>query len=185
MVLDVVCEQIVQKRFEGKEMLKLYGIGIFALTVGALLVVLTVVLMKMGSALTPVIVLLLAGLIWLTVRMFRSLFVEYEYDLVNGELTIDKIVSQSSRSTLLSFDLKQVEKFYQFDIESFNRNEYENVFFYSYSESPADAVVLVYPDSDYGRTALVISPDERMFEALKKCINRLVVREGFPESKKA
>lgn len=183
MLFDVVCEQIVQKRFEGKEMLKVYGIGIFSLTVGALLVVLTVVLMKTGSALTPIVVLLLAGLIWLTVRMFRSLFVEYEYDLVNGEFAVDKIVSQSDRTNLVTFDLKNVEKFYPYDYETFNEDEFECVLVYSYSDSPAEAVVLVYPDDQSGRTALIISPDEKMLDGLKKCVNRLVVREGFSEAK--
>ena len=180
MVLDVVCEQIVQKKFEGKEMLKMYGIGILVLTLGAVLIAVIAAMMKAGSALLPLMALLLVGVIVLAVYLFRSLFVEYEYDLINGDLAIDKIVSQSNRSNLMNIDLTKVEKFFRYDFEKFNKDEYESVFCYSYSDRPDDAVVLVFPDEEYGRTALIMSPDEKMMEGLKKCINRMVVREGFP-----
>ena len=178
MVLDVVCEQIVEKRFEGKEMLKMYGIKFLGLTLGALLITLGFIFL---SAM-PIIILLLVGLVWLCFKLFRSLFVEYEYDLVNGDFEIDKIVNKTNRSNLLSISLKDVDKFYPYDIDSFNDAEFDSVLIYSYSVTPADAVVLVYPDKSSGRTALIISPDDRMLEGLKKCVNRMVVREGFAQA---
>lgn len=178
MIQDIVCEQLVAKKFEIKEIVKC---ACLLLTMTFILTVVVVLLPTIGLALAVVLIGLCA---YLTYRLGCKLVVEYEYCFVNGEMTIDKIVSRSTRSRVFCFDVKSIEKIGKYDPAVDDKKEYSYFRNCSYSDHPTDAIYIYFTDKKHGKVKLVMSPNEKIMDSIKPFINKLVYREGFPDSNK-
>lgn len=104
-----------------------------------------------------------------------SFKIEYEYTLTNTTLDIDKIVAQSDRTRMLSFDLKDVELMTPMSlIES---REYDGSF-KTVAEACADITdfentyCIIADTEKYGRVRVVFTPNEALLELMKPMLNR-------------
>lgn len=175
MVLDVVCETIVQKRFEKSDKIKAAVIAAVAVAAAALLVF--VIIKTPGRAALALFGII--GVAFAAHSLITGLFVEYEYCFVNGELTIDKITNKSTRKQMLVLNVKDVEKMGRFNANSFNPHGAGRILNYSDSDEPTEAFFLQFRDGEKGMTTLVISPEEEFMMNMKPHFNQFVFREGF------
>ena len=175
MVMDVVCEALVQKRFEKSDKIKAVAIIAGALILAALLVVL-IVNSPTKAALA---VFGIIGVAFAAYSLVTGLSVEYEYCFVNGELTVDKITNKSTRKQLVVLNVKDVEKMGRIGSGSFNPHGAGRILNCSYSDEPEEGFFLQFRDGDKGLATLIISPEEEFIMNMKPHFNQLVFREGI------
>lgn len=161
--MDIFIEQLVEKADSKKDIaLKiLIGSAAVILAVG-----LFIVLMMFG--LTPVGIVLAAGIFYGAYWLISEQEIEYEYILTNGDLDIDKIIAKKKRKRLLTIKVKSFDHFGKL------------------SDAPEadDSVVTVlaasgYADEAYyadfnhdrhGKTRLIFSPNEHFREEMSSFI---------------
>lgn len=175
MVLDVVCETIIQKKIEKSDKIKAAAIIVGALIIAALLVV--VILNSPGAAALAVFGII--GVAFAAYSLIIGLSVEYEYCFVNGELTIDKITNKSSRKQMVVLNVKDVEKMGRIGSGNFNPHSAGRVLNFSYSDEPEEGFFMQYRDGEKGLTTIIISPEEEFMMNMKPHFNQLVFREGI------
>lgn len=175
MVLDVVCEAIIQKQIEKSDKIKAVAIIAAALIIAALLVV--VIINNPGAAALAVFGII--GTAFAAYSLITGLSVEYEYCFVNGELTIDKITNKSTRKQMAVLNVKDVEKMGRLGSGNFNPHGAGKVLNFSYSDEPEEGFFLQYRDGNNGLTTIIISPEEEFMMNMKPHFNQLVFREGI------
>lgn len=165
--MDVFIEKIVSRKKGTKDLLQTLGaiIGGFILTI----IVLNVPFLR-GLGLF-----LVVGIIYLMYRLITSRNVEFEYAVTNGDLDIDKIISQRKRKRIFSANCKEFDVIarvkspqYTHDVQNI-KNKIEAV---SSMDSPdAFLISLNYKGE---RTVVFFEPDQRMLNVFKTYIPRKV-----------
>lgn len=102
--MDIFCEHIVKKSKTLKDRVKQVGIILLAILLIELLLVFNSMLFGFGF-------LLIFGVIYGAIFLYKKTNIEYEYILTNSILDIDKIFAKSSRKRVESIDFKSVEVF--------------------------------------------------------------------------
>lgn len=112
-----------------------------------------------------------------TVLVFRQMDYEWEYDLIEGELDVDKIICKSSRKRQGSFDFKRVEVVAPVDSQEALRLEHGDYKTYSFVSNTEDAKVYVaYPMLENAVVRVYFEPNEALLNALEKVAPRKVIR---------
>ncbi len=175
MITDVVCEKIVAKKFELLDALILVAeiIGLLALVFGSVLVA------GLNAMLSIVPVIVLAIAVYLIIKLVKGIKTEYEYDFVNGDLTIDKIINMSDRKFLFSMDVHDVDKIGDYDGEKYDRSRIDSFKCFAARRNPDNAIFMEYKDKEGKRCCVVIEKDEKILDALRRCVAPSVYREGF------
>lgn len=171
MVTDTVCEHLVSRKPGKSDIVKSALIAVAALIISA------VVFLKLQS-LGLFMLLIIAGVIYLAfwlIKKFTS--VEYEYSFVNGELTIDKIVSQSDRKNVITIETKKIEKAGRYSV--LNAHSADRILNCASSDEPEDGVFFQLRDESGSNTTVVISCPDEYIEKMKPYFNQLVYREAF------
>ena len=163
--MDTFVEQIVAKKKGGKE----YGI-IFLVILAAL--VLTAALFLLFPPLMVLVVGIGYGAWWL----ITSQNVEYEYSVTNGDIDIDQIIAQRKRKRIVSVSGSKIES-----LVPYNAAEYANRHFdRTVMAAPATEAAtwcFTYHSKKNGHTLVVLSPEERVLNALKSGLTKLVELE--------
>ena len=109
-----------------------------------------------------------AGLIYLAYRFITSRNVEFEYIVTNGELDIDKIISQRKRKRIFSASCKEFDIIARVKSNSFSQSvqSIKNRIDASSSINSPDAyfATLNYKGE---KTLVIFEPDERMLNNFK------------------
>lgn len=181
MFSDIICEQLVKRKFGPKQMAIAGGIATAGLIVSLLLYTIGVYIDPavglMGS------MLFICG-ICLTVYLVRFfIMVEYEYSFVNGELTIDKISAKSKRKHLVDINVKSFEKMGVYDPEKVENLKVNTVRDYSVDRYEEGTIYAYYKDNTSGNTLLIFTPNEKLIGSMKPYVNAMVFREAFPNFK--
>lgn len=104
--------------------------------------------------------------------------VEFEYTYLSGEIDIDKIVSQTMRSRLITINAKNFEQFgpYSESVrEKLSHRQFDcKVDVTSNTNATVYYAVLKHPTK--GLTLVLFEPEERILEDLKKYTRHLQVR---------
>ncbi len=178
MISDIVCEQLVQRKLTPMRILTIAGV-----TVGGIL--LSFFLYVIGGIADPAVGMMASlfflGGIALTVFLVRRmLFVEYEYTFVNGELTVDKILTKSSRKNLAEIDVKAIEKLGKYDAETVAKLGSVQVWDYSADKADENTLYAFFKDDASGRnTVLFFTPNQKLLDAMKPYVSATVYREAF------
>ena len=119
-------------------------------------------------------VLLAAGVIYLTYRLFRAFNVEYEYIATNGAIDIDRITARSKRKRLHSFDAKAIELLARVN-DPDHKGEFDSVSYRTKLDFSSGAVsdrtlFCVYNDKEGGRTRLVWEPNDKIIEQFRQLV---------------
>lgn len=160
--MDTFFEQLITIKKTGKTWLAYIGIAIAAM------LLMTVSLMLLGNLAIVVIFLVLYG----AYKLYSMLSVEYEYIITNSTMDIDKIIAKSSRKRVMSFELTAVER-----IEKYRKELPQDIIKDALCACNGDednAIVLVIHPEGKGKSSLVIAPDERIVEAMKKFLPKYV-----------
>ena len=169
--MDVFFEQLVKVKF-----------GTARKVIAAITVLIAAVAIAVVTAaaitlnLMPIIILVDCGICymaWWSVCQFRW---EYEYSITNGEFDIDKIVNQRKRSRVLSFKCYQIEKMGKYIKDMPTPDGAEKIFCCSASD---DCYYIIVRTSDNRKVYLIIEPDERILEGIKKFISKQMALDVF------
>ena len=97
--------------------------------------------------------------------IYPQISVEYEYSLLNADLTVDIIYNKTKRKSLLSMDVKTLES--AFSASSPKMQGKRNVKILDCSTgNVSDSYCLIFPNNGEN-TMLLISPDEKLLTMLK------------------
>ena len=109
------------------------------------------------------------GFVIVTFLMFRYYNAEFEYSLIEKELTIDRIISKSSRKKCGTYDIGRIEIMAQYGSDKLLNTEKRNFKTYNYSSNVdiSKSYVLVVP-CNKEMVRIILDPDERMKENIWK-----------------
>ncbi|MCR5737593.1 MAG: DUF6106 family protein [Eubacterium sp.] len=164
---EVFVEHIVKRRMD---------ITGFAIRMGAIF--LTLLVFFVGTAALGMVgITLTALMIYVCYLAFIYTSVEYEYSLVNGELTIEKILGQRKRKHITEIELKNAEL-----IAPANSGEVQgrSVPFtkdYSSGSKREEVYAIIYNDKD-GQTKFLFEPTEKMIDAMYHVRPSIVKKNG-------
>lgn len=168
--MDVFMEKIVARKKNAKDSLIAAGI-VFA----TLILVMVIINIKIINQLN-IGLFLVAGMIYLAYRFITSRNVEFEYIVTNGELDIDKIISQRKRKRIFSASCKEFDIVARVKSNSFSQSvqSIKNRIDASSSVNSPDAffVTLNYKGE---KTLVIFEPDEKMLNNFKFFIPRKIL----------
>ena len=160
--MDTFVEQIVAKKKGGKE----YGI-IFLVILAAL--VLTAALFLLFPPLMVLVVGIGYGAWWL----ITSQNVEYEYSVTNGDIDIDQIIAQRKRKRIVSVSGSKIESLVPYNAAEYANRHFDRTVMAAPSMEAA-TWCFTYHSKKNGHTLVVFSPEERVLNALKSGLTKLV-----------
>ncbi len=163
--MEGIREQLVKKPVDSQDKLK----SALVLAASLVLAIIVVFLVAVFASVMMLVGLIFAGLImwggwWLT----GEFSVEYEYCYSNGELTVDKIINRRRRKNMCSVELRRADTFYK------NPSKLPDATVISAVGELEDVYAISYNDPTYGAAVLVFTPDERMLEAIKPYLPRII-----------
>ncbi len=171
-VFDVFVEQLVARNIKKSEFtLKMVLFAICGLFSGLLFL-----LGVFNLVMMPLYALVIAGAIFLVYYLGGRFNIEFEYCLTNGLFDVDIITNMKSRKRIASFECKSVEDFGKYDSEAqYGCNK-------KIMAANADADQLyyfIYNSKESGKVLLVIEPNEKMINGLKRCLPRQMTFKVF------
>ena len=101
---------------------------------------------------------------------------EFEYLLLNKELTVDKIIAKSKRKSLGSYDLNKAEIICPINSHELDaiKNKKPVICDYSSHQDDSNPYAIAYHD-EKGDKLIYIEKDEEMFNAIKAVFPRKIV----------
>ncbi len=113
--------------------------------------------------------------IYFGAKLVNSRFVEFEYIVTNGNITIDKIIAKKSRKNVFSFELSDVYEFvkYKKDTKLPDLKRMYDL------QTTGDAWCACFSDREFGRVGIVFSPTEKTLSAIKPFLKRQVAIDAF------
>ncbi len=162
---DLVIEKIVAKHLTAKD--KISRVGFVVCAVLAILLVNFIPLLFGIFYLFLLTVSLSFGIGFLCYFMVSGVVKEYEYSVVNDELTIDVISGKKRRSHLFSGSIRDFEMVAKIKDERHPASEFEKGALHGYCVSGVNKDDEWYIATKMGaqKVILFIEPDERMLEA--------------------
>lgn len=173
--MDIFIEEVVKKENTLGDKLLMMGIILLcAIVSGALYFVAMFIL----SQFAPVILLIIAAIVYLTYLFIGNFNLEYEYVLVNSEIDIDKIAAKKRRKKLTSVNLLDLQSFGKKDSQDYSkylrdvsikkvfacrRKDEDNIYFLVYTEATV-------------KKMLVFSPSEKIISVIEKLNLRKINR---------
>jgi len=155
---DINVEQIVKVNPPKKALFYKLGLG--------LLVVVSLLLIRylvgFGVILTACFGLFL-------VLLCRYYDAEFEYELVDGDLSVDRIMAKASRRHCGTYDVSRKDIMAPVDSEKVAYRKHQKLKTYDYSSNNGNEnCYVLYLPCNNEQVRLIIEPDERMLEALRK-----------------
>lgn len=98
--------------------------------------------------------------------VYPRLFVEYEYSLLNSDITIDAIYNKSKRKNMLNIDVKTLTSIFPVASPKMQGKQSGRVLDYS-SGNPDTSYCLSFPNKGEN-TSVLLSLDDRMVEMIKR-----------------
>lgn len=139
------------------------------LRAGSILLTIVLFFLTILSGLGILSLTLLALMIYGVYMLFAMTSIEYEYSLLNGEMTIDRIAGQRKRKRVGVFELKDAEIIADANSEEILRRVHQNMKVCDFSSGDknnrAYAVILSKPE---GVTEVIFEPSEKMLNAMHR-----------------
>ena len=118
------------------------------------------------------------GIIYGAVKLTSKFNIEYEYIITNGILDIDKITNKSSRKRYLSVDLGRTSRIEKYNPALLNKVDKKSITIACNTEDP-NAYLVVVDKENSGAYYIVISPDDKMKNAITKCVPKFISNSAF------
>ena len=174
--MDVFIEQIVRvKKSPAKLLLSVL------VWVAAIVLFLLIVLLSVGGALKSLgmfAMLIGAGLIYLAWRMTTGMNIEYEYSVTNGFFDVDMIIAQRKRKRVLAAECKDFESFGRYVPAQHEHRQYDKRILAG-DPNAEGAWYGTLRHKEMGHVLLVLEPEERVLEAIRKFLPKLVANDAF------
>ena len=112
------------------------------------------------------------GILYVGYKQFLKFNIEYEYIYLNGEMDIDRIISRSDRSRIVTMKVEDISRFGEYNEAAERSIQSVGVAkrfdFRSNTDKPL--YYAVFKHKTMGQTAIIFEPDERILGDIKKRI---------------
>lgn len=168
--MDTLIEQIYKHKNTLAENLKKFGI-LAAVLVSATVVMTVIRMISTNYMLYMFGGLLCIGIVYIGAKFYMHVKnIEYEYTYYNGEMDIDKIMSQAFRKRIITVNYKHFKEYGDYDEsvkEKLKSKQIDTVVdVTSNTGAPAKYALLQHPSQ--GITLLIFEPNERIREDLER-----------------
>lgn len=164
---EIFVEQIVKRKT---------GISVVLMRVFSIIVLIMVfllmIMLNLGILAFTIEILIIYGeyMLW----CYTS--IEYEYSLVNGEFSVDKIMGQRKRKNIANYEIKDAEVIAPINSEQVIRGSMNAIVKdYSTGRKSEGVYAMIISNND-GKTKVVIEPNEKVIDALYHCRPNIVVK---------
>lgn len=170
--MDIFNEQLVTRRKSPAECAYKYGVILIAVLLIFLLVfgVAPYFIGRIYAFVICVPLLASAGVFYLAKKYYGALDIEFEYSLTNGQFDVDKIMNRTDRKRLITFECAEIDNFNKYDTKT-NTDGYKTRIFAANADSD-NLYYFVVNTKATGKTIVIIEPNEKMIEGIKRCIPR-------------
>ncbi len=165
--MDTFVEQIIVRKKTPQQVM----LAIMIMMLTSFLVVFTWV--RLGPVALIVIAALGYGMWWL----LSGMNIEYEYCITNGDIDIDKITARRKRERVVSVSLQKVETAGVYRPEQWVERGVDRLVLAAPSEKEEGLYCFSYRSKKRGHTLVVFQPNERVMEAFKQGLPRLIQRD--------
>ena len=124
-------------------------------------------------------VLMAFGSVYLAYRYISSFNIEYEYSVTNGDMDVDKIISQRKRKRLMTVKLREVEDFGRYKASEHEQKRYHTKIFACDSPRSEDLWFCTLNYREKGLTLLVFNASEKMLDGMKPFLPRPIMHRVF------
>ncbi len=165
--MDIFLEKIVPRRKTSKDTL---------ITVGIIIGAIALIIVSGGiPILKNFSIFIVVGVGYFAYRFITLRNIEFEYAVTNGELDIDKIISQRKRKRIFSASCKDFDILAKVKSEHYN-NEAKNIKNRIEAMSSFEAPDLYFAALNYKgeRTIVFFEPNEKMLNSFKTFIPRKI-----------
>ena len=166
--MDTFVEQIVLKKKGSREISLIASVIMGAFLIIALLVLF--LLPYIGGLLLLVILGMGYGIWW----VITSQNIEFEYSITNGDIDIDQIIAQRKRKRIVSVSGAKIESFSPYNAAEYTGRKFDRTVFAASSPTADDLWCFTYHSKKSGNTLVLFQPEERVLNALKPALPRLV-----------
>lgn len=164
--MDVFVEQIIKRKKSVSDFVK---IGLCVLAAAVVIMFAPTLLFALHNF-ASIVLLLLAGIIYLLYNLFLGINVEYEYAFTNGAFDVDKIIAARRRKRVTSLNARNIEIMAKTSDRSF-RNYAQNRDIKKIractSEKAEDLFFVVYLN-DGKKTMLLFNPNEKIVDGFRR-----------------
>ncbi len=164
--MEGIREQLVKKPVTNSDKVKTYGVLAAALLLAV--IVFMLINIYLGSTMIIVAIILAGIILWGGYWLTGEFSVEYEYCFSAGELSVDKIINQRRRKPMCSVDLRTADSFTK------SPKKLPDVTVIDACGDQGEQYAIEYNDRKYGRCVFLFTPDERMLEAIKPYLPRML-----------
>lgn len=172
--MDIFYEFIVKRKNTLKDILIIMGAYFLAFFISFIL---------LGYLTTPFgsFVLLIIVILWyLTIKLVKSRYIEYEYALTNNELDIDKIMGKQRRKHIMTVNLKEIEILAPITAYEFqNKNNISKT--YDFSGICSNEEYFIDFNTPEGKTRIIFNPTQNMKDSFKLINPHAVKIQWFTE----
>ena len=182
MNVEGTSEQILKRRPTGGQIA-------FKVILILLSIFLTLVAIAMTLGFLPYftgIVVIAGGMIFVTFLYNRSLKMEYEYAIFNGELVVDKITNQATRKHIITASCPAFEMLLPVSAEYVDEFNSHCAKIYDVSSNTSDGrqYFAIFPTTA-GRTKMIFEPSDNLLVAIRAAMPRSAKGKQAPgESRK-
>lgn len=166
--MDIFVEQLVKKKWGGKDTL----ISVAVAVVGLALIVLSFIIPAIS-------IFVIAGVIFGAYYLITSRNLEFEYAVTNGDITVDKIISRRKRKRVVSVDAHDIEEIGKFKPELLKSKSSFKPMFAAKTDSGEGSWYFCAHSAKAGNVLVVFDPDEKTLNAIKPFIPRQVAFVAF------
>ncbi len=163
--MDTFVEQIVAKKKGAKE------IAVIAGTIFLIVVLVFVLFMFLGYFSLVIDMLLIYGAWWL----ITSQNIEYEYSVTNGDIDIDQIIAQRKRKRVVSVAGSKIETAGPYNPAEFAARHFDRTVMAAPSEAAPGVWYFTYHSKKSGSTLVIFQPEERVMDAFKAALPKLLM----------
>lgn len=174
--MDVFIEQIVYVRKTPSKLL--LSILIWLVAIVLMLAVIFASLVGMLGSFGMFAMLAGVGLIYLAWWLTSGMNVEYEYSITNGYIDVDMIIAQRKRKRVLAAQCKDFESFGKFNPAQHEHRQYDKRIIAG-NLSSENAWYGTLRHKEHGHVLLVFEPEQRVLEAIRKFLPKLVANDAF------
>ncbi len=178
---DSFVEQMIKKKVTMDNYALRLVVVLLTITVSFVVALLS--LLYMPAFMSLAITLFIIG-ICLLVYVIRRQRVEYEYEVTNDNITVDKIINKSRRLNVCSLTVSHITLFCHIDDKRLANRKFGKRFDVSTDINAPGNYVACFPTQKYGDCCLIFTPNDDVLEAVGKYLPR-EQRYEFREMMKA
>lgn len=165
--LDTFVEQIIVRKKTTAQV----AMAVLTMAVASVLIVFSFLFL---TPYAPMLLLPIGVAMWWLLTGMNS---EYEYCITNGDIDIDRIIARRKRERVVSVSLHKVETAGRYDPAKWQGRSVDRRVVAAPSEKEEGLYCFSYRSKKRGHTLVIFQPDDRVKEAVRAGLPRLLQNE--------